>query len=218
MMTQRIAFHIIKALEIISLSHSVDNALDYDVVCAIHNPFDTKLIIAADWLFDQDHLEVMMLIKKLFKVSKSDEFKNSIWAQARISISKKSINDSNVDYLAKLSSSETSQGSFDKSYFVSLRSPISATPYEGVFLSGTTNITSIESGFLLKSKLLPSLCFNKSQRIQIGNDRYEELTPRKFNKENHTITFSNEKENPIEYHILQVFGVDTKVSSDYIGL
>jgi hypothetical protein len=166
-MTQKIAFLIVKILEIYALRQSTQKTLKYDLIYISVSSFgDYKLIIVADWLHERTYKDVLIEILTLFKA------KWKVQTPRPIAIIFETTNSRNARiqelmqlYSGKIESREYLQNGY-----------FSAAP--------NTSTDEYEEGYILYSKILQDFEFGKLQNVFVAEAEMQKLIPTSFVEDN----------------------------------
>ncbi|TAD98412.1 MAG: hypothetical protein EAZ97_10910 [Bacteroidetes bacterium] len=197
-MTQKLAFFLIKALEIYAIRHAKDNkAEDYSLIYFSISSFGgmQTLVVCADWLYGLQHIQVLRELHDIFKNSWKGSEKLPMFS---ITIEKENIGNEDIDGLARLSKS---LGQF-RGYFV----PTSNHPLRSGYY---------EEGYILKSKILTDFEFGKEFLASIRNQKgTQKLTPISFDQSTNEFSFKNSS-SPI--NIFDIYEMNEDIEDFEIG-
>ncbi len=194
-MTQKIAFLIVKILEIYALQQSKEKILKYDLIYISVSSFgDYKLIIIADWLHERPYKEVLIEILTLFAA----KWKLKTPRPMSVIFEKTNVANSRLQDLLQLYRGKVESREYLQNGYFSIAPNTSTEEYE--------------EAYILYSKMLQDFELGKPQNIFLAGDM-QQLIPTSFaeEKDNFYINFSKEKDggnsNDIKINIFDIYEI-----------
>jgi hypothetical protein len=203
MITQKIAFHLLKVLEIFALRYSTGKKVNtYDLIAVSQSSLGhNTLIIAADWIFSTRHKDTLseintLLIDFFYKNINLNEFK-----LISFDLEKKNIN-SEIDILINSFKQSEQLNTNTLSYFLPFR--VSTEQYQ--------------EGFTLHSRVLPNFSYDQKVIVTTPINRVaqtEILTPVAFNAKNNDIIFTTEAGTTKEINLYKIWRTESPFISEF---